>query len=142
MLTVDLDALAADLIRDEGHRTSAYKDSLGRWTIGVGHCIETAGLTVTNDFVDDLLAGDISERMTEVNAGCPWASALSEPRQRVLVEMCFNLGIGGLLGFKRMILACQEGRFGEAGTELVASLAGHQEPARVQRWASLLGADV
>lgn len=141
MLTVDLDTLAADLIRDEGHRTTAYKDSLGRWTIGVGHCIDTAGLTVPFQFVDDLLASDIASCMTEVNAGCSWASALSEPRQRVLVEMCFNLGIAGLLGFKRMLLACQEGRFTDAGIELVTSLAGHQEPERVQRWAQILGSN-
>jgi len=39
MNTDNVRVLAKELVRDEGLRLQAYKDSVGLWTIGVGHLI-------------------------------------------------------------------------------------------------------
>lgn len=37
-----------------------------------------------------------------------------DARQRVLVSMCFNLGVAGLLAFKQMLAPCERGDYGWA----------------------------
>lgn len=37
--TYDRSALIAELIRDEGERLDAYRDSVGLWAVGVGHLL-------------------------------------------------------------------------------------------------------
>ena len=57
-----------DLIHSEGLRTDAYRDSVGVWTIGVGHAatsgrppIPHAGMTVTKAEAMYILASDLAE---------------------------------------------------------------------------------
>ena len=57
-----------DLIHSEGFRTDAYRDSVGVWTIGVGHAatsgrppIPHAGMTITKDEAMRILASDLAE---------------------------------------------------------------------------------
>lgn len=57
-----------DLILSEGVVTRAYRDSVGVWTIGVGHAatsgrppIPKAGMTITRQQAFDILAKDLSE---------------------------------------------------------------------------------
>ena len=50
------------LIRDEGCVPHAYADSLGYWTIGVGHCIDKrVGCGLPEPFIMQLLDHDIAE---------------------------------------------------------------------------------
>ena len=43
-----------------------------------------------------------------------WFRALDNVRQGVLIEMAYNLGMAGLMGFRNMIAAIQEGNWVEA----------------------------
>jgi lysozyme len=47
--------------------------------------------------------------------------ALSDARQHVLADMCFNMGKMGLSNFKRMLKAVEEGRYDDAADEMKAS---------------------
>jgi len=60
-------------------------------------------LHVTDRGLDDGLAD--GER--ELDAALGYWRMLSPPRQRVLISMCFQLGLKGLLGFKRMLAALE-----------------------------------
>jgi len=98
-------ALQERLINHEGVKKNAYQDSLGFWTIGVGRCIDarkSEGLSL--DEIMYLLRNDI-DKATKQLTSCDWFVTLDKVRQDVCVEMVFNVGFNGFLGFKKTIAA-------------------------------------
>lgn len=88
--------LDRDLRQAEGVRLTAYKDTLGNWTIGVGHLLPTfrdwTGYTITQDAVDAYLGGDIQETQAEAELLPEWPSLDTLCRQNAVLECIFNLG--------------------------------------------------
>jgi lysozyme len=101
---VDRDLLRKELIRDEGLRLTAYQDSVGLWTIGVGHLLgEVKRMAIiTREEAFALLEPDIDTALKIAKTLVPTFDQLAEPRQRVLVNMSFNLG-NRLMGFKVLL---------------------------------------
>lgn len=137
-----------DLIRDEGVRLRAYRCSAGFLTIGVGHKltpreIQSDMTEISLEQAGYLLHQDIGLAL----GGCygifgRWHfDGLSEPRQRALVNMCFQLGTAGLAKFKRMVAAIMANDWPTAHKEALDSKwARSDSPARAQRVAKeLLG---
>ncbi len=58
---------------------------------------------------------------------------MDEVRQRVIANMCFNLGIGTLLTFKNTLAAMQRGSYSVAAAGMKASKWYGQVGARAQR---------
>ena len=128
--------LKSQLLREEGVESCAYQDSLGYWTIGVGRLIDSRkGGGLSNDEIDFLLDNDIKIKTREVLLALPWMPRLSEPRQAVLIGMAFQIGIGGLLKFKRMLGSIEDGQYVEAAEEMVKSRWAMQTPKRAYRMA-------
>ena len=46
---------------------------------------------------------------------------IPEEKQQILVNMAFNLGVAGLMNFKNMLSAVEEGRWSDASTEMLDS---------------------
>jgi lysozyme len=68
----------------------AYQDSLGYWTIGVGHLIDKAkGGRLPEFIIDLLLEYDIEEHRKRLP---DWVHQLDAVRRYVLLDMTFNLG--------------------------------------------------
>ncbi len=92
----------AKLMQREGVRTKAYRDSVGVWTIGVGHTAAAglpkpkAGMVISRAEVDELLSRDLVQYEKAVNDAV--RVALSQGQFDALVSFCFNIGTGG---FKR-----------------------------------------
>ena len=107
------------LKKHEGERLSAYKDSLGVLTVGVGHnCvaspvpgIEKPGDRISQETSDRLFFNDVHDHETAILKKLPWISQLTPARQAVLFNMAFNLGISGLLGFKDTLSLIQQGKY-------------------------------
>jgi lysozyme len=130
----DIVDLKEQLKRDEGVVNHAYQDSLGFTTIGVGRLIDARrGGGLSDSEIGYLLSNDIEEKTAQVLAALPWASKLSEPRFAVLVNMAFQLGIGGLLKFKRALGSIEDGQYKEASMEMLDSLWAQQTPERAKR---------
>lgn len=131
------DSLVEMLERDEGRVRHAYQDSLGYWTIGVGHLIDKRlGGGLPDPIIDALLAYDIAEKSAQLDAAFPWAAKLDEARRAVLVCMTFQLGIGGLSRFKNAMTEMMLGKYGAAAQQFLQSkVAREQAPARWQRFA-------
>lgn len=119
-------SLRDQLIRHEGLRLKPYRDTVGKLTIGVGRNIEDVGITQQEAMM--LLNNDIQRCIDELNRAFPWFEHLSSERQRALIDMCFNLGITRLLGFKRMLAALEAGDYQRAAREALDS-----------RWANQVG---
>ena len=134
--------LKSQLLRDEGVVRHAYEDSLGFTTIGVGRLIDfRRGGGLRDGEIDFLLGNDIEEKTAQVLAALPWASKLSETRRAVLINMAFQLGINGLLKFKRALGSIEDGQYSEAAMEMLDSTWAKQTPARAMRLATQMETD-
>lgn len=132
--------LLSELRRDEGVIPYEYKDSLGFSTIGVGRLIDkrkNGGLS--DDEIDYLLANDVRRTIADLDKNLPWWRDLSAVRQRVMVNMAFNLGIGsatigsGLLGFKNTLSMIQSGDYDGAANGMLNSRWAKQVGQRAKR---------
>jgi lysozyme len=122
---------------DEGERDTVYKDSLGFWTIGVGRLVDDRkpGAGLRPHEIAYLLANDIDERVAELTRRLPWFASLDEARQGVLLNMSFQLGVDGLLGFKNTLAMVRAGDYTGAANGMLKSLWAKQTPARAERLA-------
>ena len=124
---MNLDLLDAELRRDEDVRYNPYNDSRGIPTVGVGHNLQAsplpAGWTypLTDDQIDDLLNRDVLVVGAALDLHFPWWRQLDEVRQRVIVNMCFNMGIGTLSEFHNTLHAMQTGDYLGAAAGMEAS---------------------
>lgn len=120
--------------RFEGLSLMPYKCPVGEDTIGYGHLIKNgitqAGAEVLLD--EDLKAAEQSAK------GLPWFSKLNGPRQAVIIDMIFNIGIAGLYGFKKMRAAIEAGDFETAAKELLDSKYARQVAYRARLNAEML----
>lgn len=130
------DLLTQELERDEGIRLKVYKDSLGIETIGIGRNLRDVGISKAEAYM--LLGADIDSVERDLDRALPWWRQLSDNRQRVLANMCFNLGINRLLGFKNTLAAMKEGRYADAAEGMLASKWASQVGQRAVRLANMM----
>ena len=82
----------------EGVRLKAYQDSVGVWTIGVGHTSAAGlpkvykGLTITQAQADSILTADLVKFEQTVNKAV--TVSLTQNEFDALVSLCFNIGQG------------------------------------------------
>lgn len=136
----DNDKLLIDeLIRDEGVVPHAYQDSLGYWTIGVGRLIDKRkGGRLSTDEIEYLLMNDIDKFVAGLDAKLPWWRGLSPVRQRVMINMAFNLGINGLLGFKNTLEFIRTGQYDKAAAGMLKSKWATQVGKRANRLSDMM----
>lgn len=125
---MNIDDLKADLLRDEGMRLKPYLDTVGVETIGVGRNLRDVGITEEEALY--LLGNDIAKITARLDAELPWWKSRSEPVQRAMANMCFQLGLNGLLAFKRMLACLQAGDYAGATREALDSAWAKQTPNR------------
>lgn len=126
--------LIEQLRRDEGEVLTAYTDTLGYITIGIGRLIDRRkGGGISKDEAAYLLNNDIARVDAGLRSRLSWYGQLDEVRQAGLMNMAFQLGVDGLLGFTRSLACIRDGRFAEAETHLLASKWAEQTPARSRR---------
>jgi lysozyme len=135
---VEQEKLFDELKRDEGERLKPYWDCghggaivcptcvsthaerLGLLTIGIGRNLTDVGIRTGESAY--LCLNDIEDAEAWLDTKLPWWRKLDEARQRVLMNMCFNLGIKRLLGFKHMLGAAQAAQWDTAVAEMKSSL--------------------
>lgn len=92
----------AVLVAREGRRLTAYRDTAGVWTIGIGHTAAagppavTRGLTITAAECDALFARDVETYAAAVRAGL--RVAVAPHSFDALVSVCYNIGPAAVLG--------------------------------------------
>lgn len=129
--------LLTQLKRDEGERASAYQDSLGYWTVGIGTCIDARkACGLTQEEMEMLANNRIEIARAKLREEYPWTATLDEVRLSALLNMAYEMGIDGLGQFRNMLGAMEQKLFGAAAHEMLDSLwARVQSPARAQRLA-------
>jgi len=104
---------------DEGLSLTPYKDSRGFLTIGIGRCLDKKG--ISKDEAYYLFEHDVFDMLSQCVQKIPFFRDLDVIRQCVLVDMAFNLGINGLLAFKRMMAALEAENYELAAAEMADS---------------------
>ena len=132
-------ALKDELIADEGLCEHAYADAGGVWTIGVGHTGPEVkrGLVWPRALCLQTLDADLARVGHGLDERVPWWRTLSPPRQDVLANMAFNLGVEGLYAFHRTLEAVRAGDYALAAERMLASEPWRSEVgARAERLAA------
>lgn len=121
-MSYDREALKKELTRDEGCKLEAYQDSLGWWTIGVGHNMGGLKriLSITQAESDAFLDMDIRIAEQMAQRFYPQYVNFDDVRQRALINMVFNLG-GKILNFHNFRDAIARADWVNAGLEMVNS---------------------
>ena len=133
---MNADLLAQELERDEALRLKPYRDTVGKLSIGVGRNLTDCG--IRRDEAMLMLSNDIAATVADLDQHLPWWRQLDELRQRVLANMCFNLGIQRLMQFFHFLYALQKGDYEVAAKEMLASKWAEEVGERATRLAQAI----
>ena len=116
MISADDPGLVADLKQDEGTVLKPYKDTRGFLTIGTGRNLTANGVSAAE--AASMLVHDIDTAMASLSRIAPWWTTLPDPQQRVMVNLCFNMGAATLATFATFLAFMQAGNWEEAANDL------------------------
>lgn len=150
------------LRRDEGVRVQLYWDHLGFPTIGIGHLVlhkktknlseiypalsKQVGRTVTdgritNEEVTKLFDGDLNGIIAEMQRHSrvgPVYVSLDDTRRMALINMCFQMGVGGVAKFTNTLAAMLAKEWKRAHDGMLDSAWAKQTPGRANRVAKII----
>jgi len=138
------------LIRHEGDKPKAYKDSRGIWTAFIGRNLEANGLTkheiitifqqieLPENLRLFLLDNDIKNTINELTSRYHWFRKLEGARRDAVIDMCFNLGINKFHGFHDMRYAFERGDYEDAAKECLDSDAARELKSRYTELANMI----
>ena len=121
----------------EGYRSKVYLDSLGKRTVGFGHlCVEDFwedNKEYDKELLENIFEKDFQNAFEQVENLCnDYDLDITPTATEVLIEMVFQLGIGNVKKFRRMIAALQEQDYETASVEMLDSRWAEQTPARAE----------
>jgi lysozyme len=119
------------LKQDEGFRDKPYRCTENKLTIGYGWNIEDTG--ITEQQAEMILVDQVIKCDKELRDNFKWFPDLPERMQEVLVNMCFNMGISRLKGFKKTLKAFEDKCYLTAAAEMRESKWYNQVGPRAQR---------
>jgi len=114
------EALIKQLQKHEGIRLKPYHCSAGKLSIGYGRNLDDVGISHPEALM--LLSNDVHKCIKQVEDNIPCFKQLNDIRQNVIINMCFNLGIHGLLKFRKFLTALDNSDYLTASVEMLDSL--------------------
>ena len=112
-----VDAVVARLQTEEGFRATAYKDTVGHTTIGYGFNVDAG---ITKPAAAALLRAQVEDLEGQI-AALPWWAPLPDNFKLVCLDIAFNAGFHGLLGYPHMIAAMIAGDEAGAAAQCTTS---------------------
>lgn len=122
--------------RHEGYARFPYLCPAGALTISYGRNLRDKGISQKE--AEMMLLNDLAEATQQVLDKFPFAKNLSPNRQKVLVMLTFNIGIGGVLGFRKMLMALKDGDYDKAADEMLKSKWSAQVKGRAKELAAIM----
>lgn len=126
---------------EEGFRADPYYCSEKYPTIGIGWKIggknqpleDFKWMQISEEAALAQCKNEVSDLAMNLHCVIKCWQDLSEARQAVLISMAYQMGIGGLMRFKKMIAAIEVNDFVEAAQQGMNSLWANQTYARANR---------
>jgi len=126
----------------EGFVDTVYKDSLGFATIGFGHLVREddpykEGETYSKEQLQEQFDKDFEEAKTNAFSLIGDLS-LHLQAKCVIIEMVFQLGIGGVSKFKAMWKALEQNDYNTASLEMLDSRWAKQTSKRAEKLSAIM----
>ena len=124
-----MDLLTQIIQLNEGYCSTIYECPAGKNTFGYGTSlneerkkeVEACRQADIEALATSYFQDDVTSILVKLRA-FNWFTELSELRRVVIVDLAYQMGIHGLLGFSKMIAALDKQNFGYAHDELLDSL--------------------
>jgi lysozyme len=129
-------SIEAQLTLHEGKRRKVYRCTAGYLSAGVGRNLDANGFS--DDEIELMLRNDIAAAKRALDARMPWWRDLDPVRQKVMIDMMFNLGPRSFGGFVRTLWDIRDGRYGIAADRMLRSKWARQVGARASRLANMM----
>ena len=134
--------LKARIKEHEGFVPKIYKDQLGFKTIGFGHLVLPTDkfkedVTYKKKDLEEVFDSDFNTAKSNANqliSGLP----IHHQAKCVIIEMVFQLGIGGVSKFKKMWKALKQNDYHTASEEMLDSKWAKQTPKRAEELSSVM----
>lgn len=151
------------IIKAEGVRNKAYKDTLGKVTIGIGFNMDSpnaravwqqAGIQtafdeaykgrvkLSDDEIGRLAEASYGIAETDARGLVPNFDKLSKNRQDALVQLSYQLGKNRMSQFKNTLALVEKGNWKAAANQILNSKLAKQTPNRAKAVAKMLAYDV
>jgi lysozyme len=148
VLRTQMFELIQNIKKYEGLRLTSYICPNGYPTIGYGTKLPFSEyeLTliknpnkITKEEAEELLKHRLEKSMKELNEQKPFIITLSKNRKRIIYEMSYQLGVSGLLKFKRFWAALEKNEYKDAAHEMLDSKwAKSDSPKRAEELALIM----
>lgn len=136
-------SLIENIKAHEGFRYHIYKDSLGKATIGYGFLVAALSPDELklNGGKAEPMSCEVAEKILNLKVvrlrkrvlEClPCLASKPQNVQDTLIEMAYQLGLAGLMGFRHTLSCIEAGDYAQAAKNLKASLLYRQTPKRVE----------
>ena len=136
-------SLLENIKAHEGFRDKIYKDSLGKATIGYGFLVAALSPDelklnggkvepISKEVAEKILNLKVAKLQKRVFQCLPWLQSKPQNVQDTLIEMAYQLGLAGLMGFRHTLGCIEAGDYAPATKNLKASLLYRQTPRRVE----------
>ena len=109
------------LIEHEGKKRSLYFCTADKPTIGVGRNVSEGGIPLSDDEIDLMLTNDIKRVEQELMDSFEWYETLDLVRKYALCDLCFNIGLPSLKGFKLALGHMESKSYEDASREFLNS---------------------
>jgi GH24 family phage-related lysozyme (muramidase) len=160
---MDFQKLAQQLRLHEGYRSKVYLDTVGHPTVGIGfnldrddaevrlrsvganyHDVVTGKYELSKDQAKELLKYDVEKAESDARRLVFVYDELNDVRQRVIVDMVYNLGAYGFSKFKNTIRHICNGDYEKASDNMLKSKWARQVKGRAKVLANMMkyGEDV
>ena len=130
MIPKELQEIVEDIKKHEGFRPKVYECTEGYDTIGYGFAIKD--LTMDEDVATLILMKKLHALLQRITVAFPWFKDIDETAKKVVINMCYQLGIRGFSKFKKTIYYLETEQYEEASIEMLNSLWAKQTPNRAK----------
>ena len=133
----NLDEIVEEIALAEGWRSRVYLDSLGKETIGFGFLVKELNLTKEEGMM--ILKRYVNERIESISKTQKWVLDMPPEIQKVFVSMVYQMGLNGVLSFKKMIAHMKDSNWRMASVEMLDSKwARSDSPKRALKYADIV----
>ena len=120
----------------EGYEPMVYQCTEGHDTIGIGFKVDD--LKLSENVCNLILEETLNELIPRIERKLSWFRYAQDEVQLVIVNMCYQMGLSGVLKFKRALAAMEIKNWDLAATEMLDSLWARQTKNRANELADLI----
>ncbi len=113
-----------------------YKCTEGYDTIGYGFAIKD--LELDEDICDMILERKVAKLVERLEKNLPYLPSLPKDAQDVLIEMAYQMGVSGLLKFKKTLMYVESKDYKDASVEMLDSRWAKQTPNRAKKLSDIM----